>query len=58
MQLSTLPYCKEDDAGGFHGVLWGKHDPAVVKPAIEIRIWWATHREVPLKEVILERRGK
>lgn len=30
------PYCEEDDAGGFHGVLWWKYNPAVVNPAIKI----------------------
>lgn len=51
------PYCEEDDARGFHGVLRGKHDPAVVNTAVEIRVWGPANGEVPLKEVILRGEG-
>lgn len=52
-------YCEEDDAGGLHGVLGGQHDPAVVDPAIEVRVRRPAHGEVPLEEVVLqERRGE
>lgn len=50
-----VSYCEEDDAGWLHWVLWGKHDSAVVNPAIEIGIWGPAYREVPFKEVILQK---
>lgn len=51
---ATAAYCQQDDAGGLHGVLWGKHDPAVVHPTVKLRVWGPTHREVPFKEVVLQ----
>lgn len=54
---SVGSYREENDAGGLHGVFWRKYNPAVVNPAVEIRIWWAAHGEVPFKEVILQKEG-
>lgn len=56
-QEPSSSYCKEDDAGGLHGVLWGKHNPAMVDPTIKLRVWGASDREVPFKEVILQKKG-
>lgn len=52
--MTAVSYCKEYNAGGLHGVLWGKHYPAMVDPPIKLRVWGATDREVPFKEVILQ----
>lgn len=53
--LLSASYCEQDDAGGLHGVLRGEHDPAVVNPAVEIRVRGPAYGEVPLKEVVLRR---
>ena len=50
----TPAYCQENDAGGLHGVLWGKHDPAMVDPPVKLGVRGATDREVPFKEVVLQ----
>jgi len=50
----SVTYCEEDDAGGLHGVLWRKHNPAVVNSPIKIRIWGPTNGKVPFKEVVLK----
>lgn len=51
----SVSYCEEDNAWGLHRVFWGKHDSAVVNPAIEIGIWGPAYGEVPFKEVILHK---
>lgn len=52
-KISTT-YCQKDNAGGLHGVLRREHDPAVVDPTVKFRVWRATDREVPFKEVVLQ----
>ena len=54
LSLPANTYSEQDDAGGFHGVVRGQNYPPVVDAPFECRVRWATNREVPFKQVVLE----
>ena len=55
--LSRLSHRQENDVGGFHGVLRGQDDAAVVDAALEVRLGGAADGEMPLEEIVLEGAG-
>jgi len=46
-------YCKQDDAGGFHWIVWRQDYATMVDASAKCCVGWATNCEVPFKQVVL-----
>lgn len=49
-------YCQQDDVWWLHRILRWQQDSPVINATLEVCGRWPLHREMPLEQVVLERR--